>query len=206
MSRLVYSWKVFLPSVTKGDVKFVDIHLDTRRKTCCSIISFEQEYFGSVLCQLYLSFCGLFMSLVSLIISIASGYVSLKRKLIPGNAPSWNIDIQKHKINDLHNYLLLSRILYKVVQCGPTTWGVAGFLFLLFPLFSYSLARYISFTSYRVGFRCILGLVLTRMNVCRKWDLIQAGENEVLSASRNTTHTMSFPMWRFLCSWGRKKM
>ena len=38
---------------------------------------------------------------------------------------------------------------------------------------------------------------LTTMKVWRKWLLMQAGEKLVSPASRNTTHTMSFPMCRF---------
>lgn len=41
---------------------------------------------------------------------------------------------------------------------------------------------------------------LPSINVCKKWLLIHAGENAVLSASRKTTQTISFPIWRFLCS------
>lgn len=55
-------------------------------------------------------------------------------------------------------------------------------------------------TSYLVGRRLMRGLVRTRMNVCRKWLLMHAGEKLVLSASKNTTHTMSLPMCRFLCN------
>ena len=44
------------------------------------------------------------------------------------------------------------------------------------------------------------------MKVCKKWLLIQDGENGVLSASMKTTQTMSLPMWRFRCSckWRKK--
>lgn len=52
-------------------------------------------------------------------------------------------------------------------------------------------------TSYLVGLNLILGLHLTTMKVWRKWLLMHEGEKSVWSASRKTTHTMSFPMWRF---------
>lgn len=44
------------------------------------------------------------------------------------------------------------------------------------------------------------GRGLTNINVCKKWLLMHAGLNGVLSASRNTTHTMSLPMCRFRCN------
>ena len=55
-------------------------------------------------------------------------------------------------------------------------------------------------TSYLDGLNFIFGLHLTTMKVCKKWLLMQDGENDVLSASRKTTQTISLPMWRFLCS------
>lgn len=59
-------------------------------------------------------------------------------------------------------------------------------------------------TSYLVCFRFILGEVRTKINVCKKWDLIQLGENGVLSASRKTTHTISLPMCRLRWSCEQK--
>lgn len=59
-------------------------------------------------------------------------------------------------------------------------------------------------TSYLVVFLRTRGLVRTTMKVCRKCDLIHDGENDVLSASRNTTHTISLPMCLFLCNWNIK--
>lgn len=74
-------------------------------------------------------------------------------------------------------------------------------------------------TSYRVGFRfiradtrtcCMSNVILiwddadgkglTNMNVCRKWLFMHDGLNGVLSASRNTTHTISLPMCRLRCN------
>lgn len=47
------------------------------------------------------------------------------------------------------------------------------------------------------------GKHLPSIKVWRKWLFIHAGENDVLSASRKTTHTMSLPMCLFLWSfWG----
>ena len=60
-------------------------------------------------------------------------------------------------------------------------------------------------TSYLEGLNLILGLQRTTTKVWRKWLLMQAGEKGVLSASRNTIHTMSLPMWRLRWSWNEKK-
>lgn len=60
-------------------------------------------------------------------------------------------------------------------------------------------------TSYLVIFRLIRGLTRTKINVCKKCDLMQAGLKLVLSASKNTTHTISLPMCLFLWSCAGKQ-
>lgn len=86
-------------------------------------------------------------------------------------------------------------------------------------LYAPTSSRVTTETSYRVGLRlmradtrtCCMSIVificdaaddrgLTSINVCKKWLLMHAGLNGVLSASKNTTQTISLPIWRLRCN------